>query len=191
MEIIRYRDLKPASWRNGGGSTREVASFPIGAPDFDWRISIADVDAAGDFSAFPGVDRILTLIDGDLLVLTVDGVEHAMERYRPFRFSGDSATSCMLPVGATRDLNVMSRRSAVKAYLSIVELSKTRAHPIFADQFGILLQGNAVVASGAGDSTELGTLDAVRGDEPAPEVLGRGFLAVVTLEPLEPTTELA
>ncbi|KFF59723.1 hypothetical protein JF66_09330 [Cryobacterium sp. MLB-32] len=188
MEIIRYRDLKPTPWRNGGGTTREIMSSPAGAEDFDWRISIADVGAAGDFSSFPGVDRILTLIDGELLVLTVDGIEHAMEKYRPFRFSGDSDTSCMLPVGATRDLNVMARRGTIKAYLSIVELSKKRAHPVFADQFGILLQGNAVVTSGPGggsasaEGSELGTLDAVRGADPAPEVLGRGFLAVVTLE---------
>lgn len=185
MHIIRYGDLKPTSWRNGGGATREVASFPEGAEDFDWRISVADVDTAGDFSVFPGVDRILTLIDGELLVLTVDGVEHAMEKYRPFRFSGDSATSCVLPVGATRDLNVMSRRGTVKAYLSIVELSKKRAHPVFDDQFALLLQGSAVVTSGT-ESADLGTLDSVRGADPAPEVLGRGFLAVVTLEAAEP-----
>jgi len=185
MHIIRYRDLKPAPWRNGAGTTREIMSYPAGAENFDWRISVADVDAAGDFSAFPGVDRILTLIEGELLVLTVDGVEHAMEKYRPFRFSGDSATSCVLPVGATRDLNVMARRGTIKAYLSIVELSKKRAHPIFDDQFGILLQGNAVVSVGLeaeAESADLGTLDAVRGGDPAPEVLGRGFLAVVTLE---------
>jgi len=188
MHIIRYRDLKPTPWRNGAGTTREVMSFPAGTEDFDWRISIAEVDAAGEFSAFPGVERILTLIEGELLVLTVDGVEHAMERYRPFRFSGDSATSCVLPVGSTRNLNVMARRGTVKAYLSIVELSKKRAHPVFDDQVGILLQGNAVVtatptdSSPSGESAELGTLDAVRGSDPAPEVLGRGFLAVVTLE---------
>lgn len=183
MDILRYRDLTPTTWRNGGGSTREVMSFPIGAEDFDWRISIADVDTAGDFSVFPGMDRILTLIDGELLVLNVDGVEHAMEKYRPFRFSGDSATSCMLPVGSTTALNVLARRGTVKAYLSIVELSKTRAHPIFDDQLGILLLGNAVVTPAEGtESAELGALDAVRGSDPAPEVLGRGFLAVVTVE---------
>jgi len=198
MHIIRYRDLKPAPWRNGGGTTREVMSSPAGTDDFDWRISIADVTEAGDFSVFPGMERILTLIDGELLVLSVDGVEHAMEKYRAFRFSGDSSTSCMLPVGAMRNLNVMARRGTVKAYVSIIELSKKRAHPVFDDQFGILLQGNAVVTvhptahevsenevtenEVTGESAELGVLDAVRGADPAPELLGRGFLAVVTLE---------
>ena len=181
MQIIRYDTLRPVPWRNGGGTTREVASFPVGAVDFDWRISIAEVTAAGDFSSFPGVDRILTVIDGELMVLTVDGVEHAMEQYRPFRFSGDSATSSALPVGDTRDLNVMARRGTVKGFLSIVELSKTRPHPVFDDQFALLLKGHADVTAG-GEQAKLGPLDAVRGDDPAPEVLGRGFLAVITLE---------
>ena len=181
MHIIRFDSLRPAPWRNGGGTTREVASVPAGAVDFDWRISIADVTAAGDFSSFPGVDRILTVIEGELMVVIVDGEEHAMEQYRPFRFSGDSATSCALPVGDTRDLNVMTRRGAFKGFLSIVELSKKRAHPVFDDQFALLLKGNAVVTAG-GEEAKLGALDTVRGDDPAPEVLGRGFLAVITLE---------
>ena len=181
MHIIRYDTLRPVPWRNGGGTTREVASFPVGAVDFDWRISIADVTAAGVFSTFPGVDRILTVIEGELMVVTVDGEEHAMEQYRPFRFSGDSVTSSALPVGDTKDLNVMARRGAFKGFLSIVELSKKRAHPVFNDQFALLLKGNAVVTAGR-EETKLGPLDTVRGDDPAPEVLGRGFLAVITLE---------
>ena len=181
MNIIRYGTLRPAPWRNGKGTTREVASFPAGAVDFDWRISIADVTEAGDFSTFPGVDRILTVIEGELMVVTVDGEEHAMEQYRPFRFSGDSVTSCVLPVGETKDVNVMARRGAFKGFLSIVELSKKRPHPVFSDQFALLLKGNAVVTA-HGEENTLGVLDTVRGDDPTPEVLGRGFLAVITLE---------
>ncbi|WP_104134934.1 HutD family protein [Cryobacterium sp. Y62] len=181
MHIIRYDALRPVPWRNGGGTTREVASFPAGAVDFDWRISIANVTAAGDFSTFPGVDRILTVIEGELMVVTVDGTEHAMEQYRPFRFSGDSVTSCALPVGDTKDLNVMARQGVVKGFLSIVELSKKRTQPVFNDQFALLLKGNAVVTAG-GEEAKLGPLDTVRGDDPVPEVLGRGFLAVITLE---------
>ena len=181
MDIIRYGALRSAPWRNGGGSTREVAVFPAGAADFDWRISIADVTAAGDFSSFPGVERILTVIEGELLVVTVDGAEHAMETYRPFRFSGDSITTCALPVGNTVALNVMARRGKYAGYLAIVELSRKRAHPLFSDQFATLLKGNAVVTAD-GAQSDLGALDTVRGDDSVPEVLGRGFLAVITLE---------
>lgn len=181
MDIFRYGTLRSAPWRNGGGSTREVTALPAGAADFDWRISIADVTAAGQFSSFPGVERILTVIEGELLVVTVDGAEHAMEKYRPFRFSGDSVTTGALPAGNAVALSVMAKRGKYTAYLAIVELSRKRGHPLFGDQFALLLKGNAVVTAD-GASVELGALDTVRGADSAPEVLGRGFLAVITLE---------
>ncbi|TFD57718.1 HutD family protein [Cryobacterium suzukii] len=189
MDIIRYHEIRPTAWRNGGGQARELASFPGGSADFDWRVSIAEIAEAGDFSVYSGVERLLTVIDGELLVVTVDGVEHPMEKYRPFRFSGDSASSAALPVGTTIDLNVMARRGKFKSYISIVELSKRRAQPVFVDQFAVLLHGTAVVtgaAAGAGQagiqSAELRKFDAVRGQDLAPEILGRGFLALITLE---------
>ena len=219
MEIIRYAELKAQPWRNGGGVTREVASHPAGAPaqdgagpdstgsttGWDWRVSIAEVSKAGDFSAFPGMDRVLTVVEGVLLLLSVDGAEHPLEKYRPFRFSGDAAASGALPTGDIRDLNVITRTGAFKGYTSIIELSKKRAHPVFEGQLGILLQGQAAVAPGtastadvgpaeraasaagaagtAADPTTLARYDAVVGsDTDTPEILGRGFLAVVSID---------
>ena len=94
-------------------------------------MSIADVSKAGDFSAFPGMDRVLTVLEGELLLLSVDGAEHPLEKYRPFRFSGDAAAAGALPTGDIRDLNVITRNGAFKGYTSIIELSKKRAHPVF------------------------------------------------------------
>jgi len=192
MEIIRFADLRPQPWRNGGGVTRELASHPRAASAqdgvWDWRVSIADVTKAGDFSAFPGMERVLTVIDGELLLLTVDGGEHPLEKYRPFRFSGEAATSSALPTGNIRDLNVITRNGAFKGYTSIVELSKKRAHPVFEGQLGILLQGQATVtaadpAPAPGEPAALNRYDAVVGsDTQTPEILGRGFLAVVSID---------
>ncbi|MBT2553389.1 HutD family protein [Arthrobacter sp. ISL-5] len=192
MEIIRFADLRPQPWRNGGGVTRELASHPRAASAqdgvWDWRVSIADVTKAGDFSAFPGMERVLTVIDGELLLLTVDGGEHPLEKYRPFRFSGEAATSSALPTGDIRDLNVITRTGAFKGYTSIVELSKKRAHPVFDGQLGILLQGQATVtaaepAPAPSEPEALNRYDAVVGsDTQTPEILGRGFLAVVSID---------
>jgi environmental stress-induced protein Ves len=202
MEIIRFADLRPQPWRNGGGVTRELASHPLAASAqdgvWDWRVSIADVSKAGDFSAFPGMERVLTVIDGELLLLTVDGGEHPLEKYRPFRFSGEAASSSALPTGDIRDLNVITRTGAFKGYTSIVELSKKRAHPVFEGQLGILLQGQATVAvadtaaeraaepaTAPGEPEALNRYDAVVGsDTQTPEILGRGFLAVVSIDPV-------
>ncbi|MCB5293825.1 HutD family protein [Arthrobacter sp. SO3] len=222
MEIIRYAELKAQPWRNGGGVTRELASQPAAtapqgrtgqgntgsAGGWDWRVSIAELSKAGDFSAFPGMDRVLTVVEGELLLLSVDGAEHPLEKYRPFRFSGDAAAAGALPTGDIRDLNVITRNGAFKGYTSIIELSKKRAHPLFEGQLGILLQGQATVSPGtagdepgtpAGPAAEntpanaagavaagprtLDRYDAVVGSDSAtPEILGRGFLAVVSID---------
>lgn len=199
MEIIRFAELRSEPWRNGGGVTRELASHPKAASAqdgaWDWRVSIADVSKAGDFSAFPGMERVLTVIDGELLLLTVDGAEHPLEKYRPFRFSGDAETHGALPTGDIRDLNVITRTGSFKGFTSIIELSKKRAHPVFEGQLAVLLQGQATVAAGAaeadgdeaapasGEPEALNRYDAVVGsDTRSPEILGRGFLAVVSID---------
>lgn len=199
MEIIRFAELRSEPWRNGGGVTRELASHPKAASAqdgaWDWRVSIADVSKAGDFSAFPGMERVLTVIDGELLLLTVDGAEHPLEKYRPFRFSGDAEAHGALPTGDIRDLNVITRTGSFKGFTSIIELSKKRAHPVFAGQLAVLLQGQATVAAGAaeadgdeaaqapGEPEALNRYDAVVGsDTRSPEILGRGFLAVVSID---------
>ncbi|WP_427015603.1 HutD/Ves family protein [Pseudarthrobacter sp. P1] len=192
MEIIRYAALAPARWANGGGVTRQVAAGKApgneATPEpWDWRISIAEVASAGPFSPMPGIERIITIIEGELIALTVDGVEHALEKYRPYRFSGDADTSATLPTGNLMDLNLMARRGAVKGYMAIVELSKKRPHPVFAGQHAVLLQGTASVAGSDGSApAELGRYDTVVGAEDAPEISGRGFLAVLSIDPVEP-----
>ncbi|MDI2034802.1 HutD/Ves family protein [Paenarthrobacter nitroguajacolicus] len=200
MEIIRFADIRPEPWRNGGGVTRELASHPKAASAqdgaWDWRVSIADVSKAGDFSVFPGMERVITIIDGELLLLTVDGSEHPLEKYRPFRFSGEAASSATLPTGDIRDLNVIAREGAFKGYTSIVEISKKRAHPVFEGQLAVLLEGKATVAPGAdeesdgdapatspGEPVDLARYDAVVGsDTRSPEISGRGFVAVISID---------
>jgi environmental stress-induced protein Ves len=204
MEIIRYAELKNEPWRNGGGVTRELASHPQAASAqdgaWDWRISIAELTKAGDFSPFPGMERVLTVIEGELLLLTVEGEEYPLEKYRPFRFSGEAAAHGALPTGDIRNLNVITRTGSFKGFTSIIELSKKRAHPVFEGQLAVLLQGQATVSPGASadddgetdDETEaapavepeaLSRYDAVVGsDVRSPEILGRGFLAVVSVD---------
>ncbi|MDQ4489309.1 HutD family protein [Sinomonas sp. ASV486] len=192
--IIRFADLRPVRWKNGGGTTVELARGPEVAGedgestsgDWGWRLSIADVDRAGDFSSFDGMERILTVIEGELMVLTVDGHEHGLERHRPFRFDGGAPASAVLPTGSIRDLNLITRRGSFTGHVTILELSKKRPLPLSAGQLGVLLQGEAV-ASGVGNAaddgaTPLARYDAVVGGEPAPAVSGRGFLAVVSVD---------
>lgn len=114
MRVLRVADRIAAPWKNGGGVTREVAAWPPGAgmAGFDWRVSLADVAADGPFSTFPGVDRVLTVIEGDGLVLTVEGAATRLEAGAPFAFAGEAAVTARLTAGPVRDLNVMVRRGA-------------------------------------------------------------------------------
>ena len=66
LRIVRASALAATPWKNGGGMTREVAAYPVGASldTFVWRVSVADVEQPGPFSTFAGIDRTLVLLAG-------------------------------------------------------------------------------------------------------------------------------
>ncbi|WP_447763246.1 HutD/Ves family protein [Sphingopyxis panaciterrae] len=107
-------------WRNGGGVTREVAIFPAdaGDDDFLWRASIAAINAPGPFSVWPGVDRNLMLLRGQLS-LTVEGAgEHRLVAGDPeLAFAGETAVTAAPIDGPCTVLNIMARRGAVRTRL--------------------------------------------------------------------------
>jgi environmental stress-induced protein Ves len=104
---VRIADIAPQPWRNGGGETRALLVRPRGDR---WlvRVSVADVDANGPFSRFPGVQRWFAVLDGAGVVLTIGTKEHRLGRDDDaISFRGDVAVRCRLVDGATRDLNLM------------------------------------------------------------------------------------
>ena len=117
--------LAATPWKNGGGTTQEVVCWPQGASldSFVWRISIAQIASSGPFSAFAGIDRVITLLSGDGVHLhTPDGqIDHHLgEALQPFAFSGDIALDCdVLGNSPSQDFNVMTRRGVVQAQVSI------------------------------------------------------------------------
>ena len=101
------------TWKNGGGETAEIVVAPAGAgwDDFDWRISTAIVGQSGPFSNFSGVDRVLTVIEGGAMRLTVAGQsQHLDATTDPFGFAGDAPAEAELIGPALLDFNVMVRR---------------------------------------------------------------------------------
>ena len=91
FRVLRRRDHTAMAWRNGAGRTLEVISEPPGSglDDFGWRVSFAEVSAPGPFSSFPGVDRVLTLVKGDL-ALAVDGTDVPVARFASYSFVGEA-----------------------------------------------------------------------------------------------------
>lgn len=110
--FYRRRERPFAPWKNGGGQTAEILVSPTGAgfDDFDWRISTAIVAASGPFSRFAGVGRVLTILEGGPMRLTIDGqVHHLDSTSPPLAFSGDALAMAEVGDGPVLDLNVMVR----------------------------------------------------------------------------------
>jgi len=129
LHVLRADDHVRMAWANGGGTTYQVMTSPEDADlaTFDWRVSLADVGSGGPFSSFPGIDRILLLIDGDAMQLVVDGATVPLARLDMARFAGEATTSATLPSGPTRDLNVMTRRGRCTADLDLLVVSDEAA----------------------------------------------------------------
>ena len=106
--LYRARDYPRMPWRNGGGTTQEVACNPGGSTaGFEWRLSIADVGQDGGFSAFDGFQRIITVLEGAGIELTVDGRrEPPLGPRRAYAFRGDAKVDCRLLDGPIRDFNL-------------------------------------------------------------------------------------
>ena len=168
--VVRRDEVEPQAWANGGGTTREL----LRAEDGSWRVSLADIERDGPFSSFPGRRRLLTVVDGTVLTLVVDGVGQVVEPRRPFAFDGDSEVIASVPEGPVRALNVIVDPAVVTPFVTVLELGRSSALPIAGDQAVLVLQGRAQV-----EGVEASPYDLIAG--PA-DVSGRCTLAVITLE---------
>jgi len=122
MHRFSLRTLPAQPWKNGGGITREIAVIPHGASmaGFTWRVSVAEIAQAGPFSAFPGIDRQILLLEGVGVRLRGEGIDHRLdEPLVPFAFAGEAAIEATLLEGPSQDLNVMTRRGVVRSDVQV------------------------------------------------------------------------
>lgn len=149
MKILRYADLVPVPWKNGGGVTREIARQEQDG-EFAWRLSIADVASEGAFSPFPGLRRILTVIDGPGMLLDRLNLEaHAANLFEPVAFSGDEPINGLLPHGPCRDFNVIWNPAFASASVNVVDWRSTTVTDSKEGVIGILcLTGLVDLSSG-------------------------------------------
>lgn len=152
VRLLDPEDAHSMPWKNGGGTTHELAVFPadagLGGKPFQWRISIAEVAGDGPFSTFPGYDRSIMLVEGRGMELSLqNGRSELVARpYRPFRFSGDVATRCRLLDGPVRDFNVISARDHIEHHCDIITGRASSAHWRRSDSlFAHCLDGTLIV----------------------------------------------
>lgn len=164
MHILRAGDHRVMPWKNGGGSTTEIAVSPAGAglETFDWRLSMAGVVEDGPFSVFPGIERTLALLEGGGVVLAVaDDPPVRLERQGEMAsFPGDAPTRAHLPAGPIRDLNVMTRRGRFTHRLAHRLPGSLQEIAPEAD-LTVLLARGALTIGGGGTAVRLDTDDAV------------------------------
>ena len=112
LQQVHLDRVPPQPWKNGGGSTRVLLTWP-GEAAWALRVSVATIDRDGPFSPFPGVQRWFSVIDGEGVVLTLAGQRHLLAPgHAPFHFEGEAAPGCELVAGTTQDLNLMVNQAA-------------------------------------------------------------------------------
>jgi len=116
--LISLASLDAEPWKNGGGTTYQIASDPPDAntSNFRWRVSRAVIERDGPFSSFPHVSRWIVLASGPGFTMDfADGT--SFEVVKPFEvywFDGGLGVSVRLksdrPVTV---VNAMARNDVV------------------------------------------------------------------------------
>ena len=129
MLQLRPADYRLMPWKNGGGSTTEIAIEPPGASlgeSFTWRVSSAAVAASGLFSSFPGLVRSLLLVEGVGFILDIEGQGRLRLKHpgQVASFSGDATVGATLIQGPCMDFGIISDPAKVRVELQWLNLGR-------------------------------------------------------------------
>lgn len=131
MKLIRSSEYQRKLWKNGRGSTLEIAREGMGE-EFDWRLSMADLNESGPFSNFAGMNRVLVLLEGSEIIISHAEVAQAktLGLREAYSFNGDWHTQAQV-TGPGRDFNLIYRpdkfigsvlvKSYSEAYEGVIE----------------------------------------------------------------------
>lgn len=176
MQLLRARDYRRMRWKNGLGETTEIAVSPADAAldRFDWRVSMARVEADGPFSAFEGVDRTLTVLEGTGIALSVadDAPVELTPRSAPFAFPGDRPSAAVLRGGPIKDLNVMTRRARCWHRVTRCRAAPSLRIATEASTVLVLAAGAPLEVACGRSRVSLGVLDAALGTAGVLELTG-------------------
>ncbi|MET0518156.1 MAG: HutD family protein [Burkholderiaceae bacterium] len=160
--MISAQDVAPQRWKNDGGWTRELLAWPHLA---DWvlRISVADIEADGPFSAFAGVQRWFAVVGGAGVRLYEYELRVGDEL---LSFDGALAPDCELINGPTRDFNLMYRRGRGRLTVQPAE----RDFAVQDHWIGLFSVGGGTLSHG-GRAMKLAPLSLAWCEEPAVQPL--------------------
>ncbi|MBL0938932.1 MAG: HutD family protein [Gemmatimonadaceae bacterium] len=151
VRIVHLDNVAPQLWRNGGGMTRELIAWPS-ADAWLVRVSVARIARDGPFSAFPGVWRWFTVLNGAGVSLEWPDRKRTLTRGdEGTAFDGNDAPACRLLDGETDDLNVMwdmrvSARGVSRVVPGSAWSSSATWRAVYTDAPCTLLIGNGAQA---------------------------------------------
>ncbi|HJS90646.1 MAG TPA: HutD family protein [Steroidobacteraceae bacterium] len=190
LRVRKYEAYRHMPWRNGLGSTLEIAREPATGEDFAWRLSLADIDRDCEFSAYPGYRRALVLVAGARLQLRFRGHGDCLldAARRGTRFEGEWKTHCAIADGRCTDLSLIVRRGPAARPASVVRAPRmlrvgpTACVVLAADLYGALfvLEGSVSIGESVrARARNLGTGDTL--------LLSPGRQRTLRLRSLEPS----
>jgi environmental stress-induced protein Ves len=170
VDLLRAHSRPVEPWANGRGRTSTVVR------EAGWRVSVATIDDASPFSAFPGLSRILMPLSPAGVVLRINGSRRVLRPRRSAGFAGEDAVQADELPGPAEVLNLMWQRDRHGGGLTALPVDgsaelKAEAGVLVA----VVTEGRLTIAGGSG----LSRLDALalhQGESVA--VSGSGHLAV-------------
>ena len=130
LHLIDVASVAPQAWRNGGGQTRELLVWPASGP-WQLRISRADIDRDGAFSAFADVTRWFAVLHGAGVTLKFGPTTHALRAGDgALNFDGAQPPECGLIDGPTQDLNLMAIGGSSVMAQAIAGVAWNVPHPM-------------------------------------------------------------
>ena len=160
--LIPGASLVAAPWRNGLGTSRDIASVRGADGGLGWTVSIADLERDGPFSHYRHADRVFTPIEGDPPPsLAFDGGPfEPCPLLMPKRFSGETPTMSRVPAPGRAFNAIVDRRR----YTADVRVLRAKAGDVAetAEAGTIILHCLAGRAAAAGQV--LGPGDSLRGE---------------------------
>ena len=124
IKAIKSSQYATTEW--SGGSTSEIYIYPIDGDfksgNYQARISLAKVDVEESlFSPLPGVERTLTVLEGDHQLSLNDRGFVPVNQYSPVTFSGDEKTESR---GKALNFNFMKKTSE-KHEVNVMQADQT------------------------------------------------------------------
>ena len=188
MMVLRRARFRRTAWKNGGGITHEVIRVPAEG-EFNWRLSVAEIERSGPFSDFTGFSRTMVLLAGGGLTLRdAGGDSHLKSPGDLIQFDGALRVHCDLSGGPCTDLNLMvaNAAGAVTACVDDLDAAISMRAAIAQTRIVFAVQGTCAIAAENGARAVLETWDAavlsaaegrIRSTPDVQGAAGRAFIA--------------